>query len=466
MGNELIDKYAFEAVDLIRTKEVSSSELLKASQERHLEVDEQVNALPYTFYDKALTKAKIINIDSERQNKKSLLGLPIAVKDYNDVAGVPTTFGSKIFSNNIPSKSDSTIARLEQNGALPVAKSNVPEWAGGHTFNPVYGVTKNPFNKNKIAGGSSGGSSVALATKQVWLATGNDLGGSLRTPASFNNIVGLRPSIGVVPRGLRYNRFDPLWVEGPLARCVKDIGLMLDAMSGYCKTDPLSFDHTCSSFLEAADAFELPAKVAVTEDLGLVPVEQEVRRVFRTVVPNLKTIGCEVGSDIPDFNGAIESFHTLRGLLMAYMLGDLYKSKKDEILVDIVKNIEVGFEASNDEIITAEKIRQDLFIKVDRFFEEYDFLICPTCSVLPFDIETPFVKEIDGVACKTYIDWFAITFALTLTSCPIISLPVGFSSNGLPVGIQIMSKPRQEDKLLAFAKVLEEKVSVNKSSPI
>ena len=151
---------------------------------------------------------------------------------------------------------------------------------------------------------------------------------------------------------------------------------------------------------------------------------------------------------------------------MAYMLGDLYKSKKDEILVDIVKNIEVGFEASNDEIIIAEKIRQDLFIKVDRFFEEYDFLICPTCSVLPFDIETPFVKEIDGVACKTYIDWFAITFALTLTSCPIISLPVGFSSHGLPVGIQIMSKPRQEDKLLAFAKVLEEKVSVNKNSPI
>ena len=151
---------------------------------------------------------------------------------------------------------------------------------------------------------------------------------------------------------------------------------------------------------------------------------------------------------------------------MAYMLGDLYKSKRDEILVDIVKNIEVGFEASNDEIITAEKIRQDLFIKVDRFFEEYDFLICPTCSVLPFDIETPFVKEIDGVVCKTYIDWFAITFALTLTSCPIISLPVGFSSHGLPVGIQIMSKPRQEDKLLAFAKVLEEKVSVTKNSPI
>ena len=151
---------------------------------------------------------------------------------------------------------------------------------------------------------------------------------------------------------------------------------------------------------------------------------------------------------------------------MAYMLGDLYKSKKDEILIDIVKNIEVGFKVSNEEIITAEKIRQDLFIKVDKFFEEYDFLICPTCSVLPFDIETPFVKEIDGVTCKTYIDWFAITFALTLTSCPIISLPVGFSSHGLPVGIQIMSKPRQEDKLLAFAKVLEEKVSVNKNSPI
>jgi amidase len=292
------------------------------------------------------------------------------------------------------------------------------------------------------------------------------LGGSLRTPASFNNIVGLRPSVGVVPRGLRYHSFDPLWVEGPLAKCVKDIAIMLDAGSGFNHEDPLSFDHNCKSFVEALNNFDLPVKVAFSEDLGIVPVEQEVRSLTRNVLPHLKTLGVQVGSDIPDFSGAIVSFHTLRGLLLAFMMGDLLKEKRNEILIDIVKNIEVGYQVTNEQIISAEKIRQNLYRKMINFFEDYDFLICPTCSVLPFDVEKPFVTEIDGVRCKTYIDWFAITFALTLTSCPIISLPIGFSKDRLPVGIQIVGKPRHEDRLLAFAKMIEEKIGIQRKSPI
>ena len=466
MTEELTEKFAYEMVELLKTGEISVKEAIDASRKRHEDVDSNVNALPMTFYDDAIQKLDRIDIKKEKENKKSLMGLPIAVKDYNDVGGIPTTYGSKIFANNIPTKSDATVQRLVNNGAIPVAKSNVPEWAGGHTFNPVYGITRNPYNLEKIAGGSSGGSSVALATNQVWLATGNDLGGSLRTPASFNNVVGLRPSVGVVPRGLRYHSFDPLWVEGPLAKCVKDIALMLDAGTGFCETDPLSFDHSCQSFFDSLDNFQLPARVAFTEDLGIVPVEQEVRSTVRNILPHLKTLGAEVGSDIPDFSGAIDSFHTLRGLLLAYMMGDLLKTRRDDILIDIVKNIEVGYEVKNEQIISAEKFRQDLYRKMVNFFEDYDFLICPTCSVLPFDIKTPFVTEIDGIPCKTYIDWFAITFALTLTSCPIISLPIGFSSDGLPVGIQILGKPRQEDRLLAFAKLIEEKVGLHRNSPI
>ena len=222
MAEDLTEKFAYEIVTMLKSGEISVKEVIEASRERH-DVDRYVNALPLTFYDKALNRADEIDLKKERKNKKSLFGLPIAVKDYNDVEGIATTYGSKIFEKNIPAVSDATVQRLTDNGAIPVAKSNVPEWAGGHTFNPVYGVTRNPFNLEKVAGGSSGGSSVALATNQVWLATGNDLGGSLRTPAGFNNIVGLRPSVGVVPRGARYHSFDPLWVEGPLGKCVTDI---------------------------------------------------------------------------------------------------------------------------------------------------------------------------------------------------------------------------------------------------
>jgi amidase len=457
---------AHEVVSLLRSGEVSPLDVVQASIDRIEEVDPKVNAIPIRCFDRAIEKAKKMDIKAEIKNPKSLLGLPIVVKDYNDLAGVKTTYGSKIFKDNIPKKSDATIAKLEENGANPVGKSNVPEWAGGHTFNPNFGMTRNPFNLEKTAGGSSGGSAAALASGQIWLATGNDLGGSLRTPAAFNNVVGLRPSIGVVPRGQRLQPFDTLWVEGPMARSVKDVALMLDAGAGYSLEDPLSFEAHSRSFVDQLEEFSIPGRVAFSQDLGILPVSQEIRSTTEKAILKVRDLGVEITDEIPDFSGVLEGFQTLRGVLLASMMGELVKYHRLEILPDIVKNVELGYKVSNDDIIKAEIVRKRIMLGMVEFFKQTDFLICPTTSVAPFDTDKPFITEIDGVTCETYIDWFAITFALTMTSCPVISLPCGFTDAGLPVGIQIVGKPKQENKLLAFANILEQHFGVSDAVPI
>jgi len=457
---------AYEVVSLIRNGHLSPKEVVEASINRIEMVDEKINALPIHCFERALNFANSIDLKKEKENPKSLMGLPIAVKDYNDVGGVVTTFGSKIFANNIPKFSDATVSKLVRNGANPIAKSNVPEWAGGHTFNPIFGITRNPFDQTKTVGGSSGGSAAALASGQVWLATGNDLGGSLRTPAAFNNVVGLRPSPGVVPRGTRLQPFDTLWVEGPMARSVKDVSLMLDAGSGYSPNDPLSFDQDTKSFVDKLTDYKLPARISYSENLGIVPMSKEITDVTNKAIKKFKHIGIDVSEKIPNFLNVLNSFRTLRGVLLATMLDDLIDEHRNEILKDIIENAEVGHKASNREIIDAEKTRKSLVLDMQVFFEDNDFLICPSTSVVPFNIEKPFVTEIDGHQCETYIDWFAITFALTMTGCPVVSLPCGFNKDGLPVGIQVLGKPRQEAKLLSFCYQLEKLFDVSKHVPL
>lgn len=463
--SELWKLPAHEVVSLLRTGALGPLEALDAAIARIEEVDGAINALPIRAFERARDRAQKLDLAAERQNPKSLMGLPIAVKDYNDLGGVRTTYGSPIFKAHIAQHSDATVAQLERNGANPVAKSNVPEWAGGHTFNPVFGVTRNPFDLGKTVGGSSGGSAAALASGQVWLATGNDLGGSLRTPAAFNNIVGLRPSPGVVPRGTRLQPFDTLWVEGPMARSVRDVALMLDAGAGYSPQDPLSFHTSLGSYVTALKAFDAPVRVAFSEDLGIVPMARDIARTAHTACTKISSLGIDVSDEIPDFSGVLEGFHTLRGVLIATMLDDLLAEHRDAILPDIVKNAEVGHQVSNQEIISAEKIRKSIILQMQSFFQRCDFLICPTTSVAPFDVEKPFVTEIDGQPCKTYIDWFAITFALSMTGCPVVSLPCGFTEQGLPVGLQIVGQPRQEAALLAFAEILEQEFAVAQAVP-
>ena len=465
-SNELIKMSATEAVARLRSKEVSPLDLVEASIQRIEAVDTKVNALPIHCFEQARDQAKSLDVKVHSVNPKSLCGLPIAVKDYNDLCGAVTTYGSPIFADNVAQQSDATVRQLESNGAIAVAKSNVPEWAGGHTFNPVNGLTRNPWDMRKSAGGSSGGSGAALASGSVWLATGNDLGGSLRTPAAFNGIVGLRPGPGRVPRGTRLPSMDTLWVEGPMARNVDDLALMLDAGVGQQIDDPLSFDHAGPSFVEALQGTSMPKRVAFSPDLSIVLMEKEIAKVCCVAATVFADLGAEVTDEIPDFCGVLEAFQTLRAVLFATMMEPILTQHRDRIAPEIIGNIERGLNITSSQIFDAERARIELYKNVTTFFETHDFLICPAASIAPFPVDQRYVTEIDGKPCETYIDWFSITFALTMTACPTISVPCGFTSEGLPVGVQIMGKPRGEAALLRVAKRFEQAVGISTQLPI
>ena len=464
-SGELWRLSATEAVRALRRGDLSPTELIEVAINRIEAVDGAINALPIKCYERAFEEARNLETKAQAEDTKLLAGLPIAVKDYNDVGGVRTTYGSPIYSDYVPEDSDATVSRLEARGAVPVAKSNVPEWAGGHTFNPVHGLTRNPWNTGRSAGGSSGGSAAALASGQVWLATGNDLGGSLRTPAGFNGVVGLRPGPGVVPRGKRLQAFDSLWVEGPMARNVGDVALMLDAGAGHDPADPLSFDRS-GSFVAALEGAAAPVRVAFSPDLGIVPMAREIAEVATAAVGKLAGAGIDVSEDIPDFSGAVDGFQTLRAVLLGTMMGELLQTHRDRIADDIVGNVERGFEITPQKLFEAERVRWQLYGRMMAFFETHDLLICPTASIPAFPVEQRYVTEIDGQQCETYIDWFAITFALTMTSCPVISIPCGFTTDGLPVGLQIVGKPRGEATLLRAAKWIEDLFGIAEKLPI
>ncbi len=464
-SNEYWQWSATQAVEALRKREVSPKDLITSVINRIEAVDGDVNALPERCFARAYDQAEQMDKTGLDDNQSVLAGLPIAVKDYNDVGGVATTYGSPIFAQNIAAKSDATVGMLEARGGIPIAKSNVPEWAGGHTFNPVYGMTHNPWNTGRSAGGSSGGSAAALASGQVWLATGNDLGGSLRTPAGFNGIVGLRPGPGLVPRGARLPAYDALWVEGPMARNVADVALMLDASKGLAADDPLSFD-TPGSFVKQLEGAAAPVRAAFSPDLGIVPVAREVASIATTAADKLSAAGVDVTSDIPDFTGVLDAFQTLRAVLLGTMMGDMLDTHRGEISDDIIGNVERGFGVTPQMLFEAERVRWALYHQMVKFFETHDLLICPTASIPAFPVEQTYVTEIDGRPCETYIDWFAITFALTMTSCPVISLPCGFTTDGLPIGLQLVGKPRGEAALLRASQWIEDLFDIAGMLPI
>src|SRR5262245_55680581 len=291
--SELWQLSATEAVRRLRRREVSPLEMVNAAAARIEAVDHKVNALPIRFFDVARAEAKTLRREGEA-HPGWLAGLPMAVKDYNDVAGQLTTAGSPIFANHRAVRDDRTVATLRCNGAIPLAKSNVPEFAGSHTFNPVWGVTRNPWDLGRTAGGSSGGAAAALAAHEVWLANGSCLGGSLRIPASFCGVVGLRPSAGVVPRGDGLPAFDSLWVEGPMARGVRDIGLMLDAMAALSAHDPLSRPLPPDGFQTSLRRGRPPKRIGFSVNLGLRSIDAEVAEVCEAAVQRFKALDCAV----------------------------------------------------------------------------------------------------------------------------------------------------------------------------
>ncbi len=458
LSDELCQMSATEAVRLLRRRELSPLDLVDAAIARIEAVDPAINALPIRRFEAARAAARdFARPEAATLNAPGwLAGLPIAVKDYNDLSGAPTTYGSPIFADNIAARSDLTVSNLDRHGAIPIAKSNVTEFAGANTFNTVFGATRNPWNTALSAGGSSGGSAAALAGGMVWLATGNDLGGSLRIPASFCGIVGMRPSVGRVPRPASVLPYDALWVEGPMGRSVADVALMLDAQAHFDMRDPLSWPAPQLPFVEAIRTPQIPVRVGFSANLGIGRVEAEVAALCRSAALRFADAGSGVDEAHPDFTGAFEAFQTLRANLVAAVRGPLLAPHRARICDEIIWNIEKGLDQTGADVARAERLRGELFLRVAAFFERYDVLACPTVAVAPFPVAQRFPTEIDGEALTSYIDWMYLTFVLTLTGCPVISIPVGRTADGRPVGLQLMGRPRGDVGLLGAAHLLEQ----------
>ena len=396
-----------------------------------------------------------------------LAGLPVPIKDLTAVAGVRTTQGSPIYKDAVPAQSDITVATLESNGALIYAKSNTPEFgAGANTFNEVFGPTLNPWDTARSAAGSSGGAAAALASGTAWLAHGSDMGGSLRNPASFCGIVGMRPSLGRVAHTPAAKLDRTLGVQGPMARNVGDLALMLDAMSGEHTADPLSLPRLPMSFRDAMRTQPKPLRVAYSRDLGITPVEPEVAALTRAAAMRLADAGIIVEEAHPDLSEAHDCFHVLRAFDFAISKAALLRDKRDMLKPEVIWNIEQGLKLTVEDLERAEAQRVAMTARTLRFFETYDLLLCPATIVSPFPIEHRYVKECDGTTFDNYVLWLAIVYAITLVCCPALSMPCGFTKSGLPVGMQVVAPPRGESKLLAGAKMIEDILGLSRITPI
>ncbi|WP_291606153.1 amidase [Bradyrhizobium sp.] len=465
-GQEIIRQTACAVVDKLKSGEVTPLDLLDVLEKRIGEVDGKVNALPILCFDRARSNARAL-MEKPVGERGLLAGLPVPIKDLTDVAGVRTTQGSPIFKDVIAERSDLMVEHLERNGAVVYAKSNTPEFgAGANTFNEVFGATLNPWDTSRSAAGSSGGAAVALATGMAWLAHGSDMGGSLRNPASFCGIVGLRPSFGRVAHSPDVAIDRNLGVQGPMARNVEDLALLLDAMSGEHAADPLSLPCPPTSFLSAARLGRSPKRIAYSPDLGITPVDPEVVAVTRRAALRLAEAGAIVEEAHPDLREAHECFHVLRALDFAMSKAELLRTKRDLLKPEVIWNIEAGLKLTVDQIARAEAQRVAMTARTVEFFKTYDLLLAPTTIVAPFPVENRYVAECAGKKFENYVQWLGIVYAITLTCCPALSLPCGFTASGLPVGLQMVAPPRGEAKLLAGARLLEDILGVRGTTPI
>lgn len=459
---------ACEAVSLLRERKVAPRELVDAAAARIEATNPRINAMVTLCLERAREHARRLEtIDRSNLPPQFLYGLPIGVKDNTDVAGVRCTSGSRIHAERIARANDVVVERLEANGAIVVGKTNLPEFAaGGNTFNDVFGATRNPWDTRKSASGSSGGSAAALAAGQVWLATGGDFGGSIRTPASYCSITGLRPSPGMVPRTQR-QPFNSLSVEGPMARNVADMALMFDAEAGWHRLDPLSQVGPHPRFAAAAARPRKPARVAFSPDLGVArAVDREVKELCKAAAGKLARDGVTVEEAHPDFSGAERAFQTLRGAVFIGRHAALLEKHRDLYKPEIIENTEFGLRLKPREIVEAEIAQGELIRRVAAFFDDYDLLICPTVTSPPFDVELRFPAEVEGVRYAGYMGFLVLTYVVTLTSCPVAALPCGFTASGLPVGLQVLGKPRGEEALISAAAYLESLFGVAGRTPI
>ncbi|MDR3469609.1 MAG: amidase family protein [Xanthobacteraceae bacterium] len=465
-SSELLQATACAIVERLKGGEITPHDLLDALEQRIDEVDGKVNALPTRCFDRARAHADAL-MTKPPGERGLLAGLPVPIKDLTSVKGVRTTLGSPIFRDNIPESSDILVDHLEANGAVIYAKSNTPEFgAGANTFNEVFGATRNPWDLSRSAAGSSGGAAAALASGTAWLAHGSDMGGSLRNPASFCGIVGLRPSIGRVAHTPTSKIDGTLGVQGPMARNVEDVALLLDAMAGEIAADPLSLPRVSPSFLAAARSGAKPRRVAYSPDLGITPVDPEVAAITRKAAQAFAEAGVIVEEAHPDLSEAHDCFQTLRAFDFAMNAASLLRQHRDLLKPEVVWNIEKGLQLSAEQVEKAEAQRVMLTRRALAFFETYDLLLAPATIVAAFPVEQRYLAECAGHRFDNYVEWLAIVYAITLVCCPALSLPCGLTSQGLPVGLQIVAAPRAEAQLLAGARLLEGLLGTPVKTPI
>jgi amidase len=450
----------------LRRGEYSPHELLDALETRISEVNAKVNALPTLCFERARASADRL-MKRPPAERGLLAGLPVPIKDLIAVAGVRTTLGSPIFADHVPSRSDILVERLEANGAIIYAKSNTPEFgAGANTFNEVFGATLNPWNLERSAAGSSGGAAAALAVGTAWVAHGSDTGGSLRNPASFCGVVGLRPSIGRVAHSADAKIDRTLGVQGPMARNVADVALLLDSMCGEHPADPLSLPALRESFCDAVSRGWRPRRIAYSATLGITPVDPEVAAITRSAAEHLGEAGAIVEEAHPNLEEAHDCFQVLRAYDFAVRKSELLRDRRAQIKPEVVWNIEKGLALTMDEIARAERQRVALAARALAFFEAYDLLLTPATIVAPYPVHQRYVAECAGTKFGNYVEWLAIAYAITLVCCPALSLPCGFTKEDLPVGLQIVGPPRAEARVLAGAKLIEDMLGLYRMTPI
>ncbi len=471
MSDELIHMTANEAVTALRAGRVTPLDLIDAAAARIAIVEPDVNALPTLCLDRARDHARALMAGRRREAESEpgwLAGLPVVIKDLADVAGVRTTYGSPIFRDHVPATSHPLVERIERKGGIVIAKSNTPEFgAGGNTFNEVFGRTLNPWNTALTCGGSTGGGAVALATGEAWLAQGSDHGGSLRGPATLCSVVGIRPSPGRVTRGTSNNLFSPLSVEGPMARNVADLALFLDTMAGPCPHDPLTFDAPSRPFLAAATEARPPRRVAFTANFnGALPVDRETREICGRAARRFEEAGCIVEEACPELGPVDEVFLALRSQHFVVARELQIAQYRDQFKPDIIWNTEQGLQQTASRLAWAERERAALYRRFATFFETYDILVTPGSATPAWDVRLRARDIVDGQKLTNYIAGSALTSAITLTSCPAISIPCGFDRFGRPVGLQIVAPARGEAAALAAAAVFERMSGLDRLLPI
>jgi amidase len=458
---------AGELARRIRTRELSATEVMQAHLDRIERVNPALNAIVTFLPERGLEGARAVDAALARGEPQGpLAGLPVAHKDLLPTRGVRTTSGSLIFKDFVPDTDAILVERLRAAGAIMIGKTNTPEFGtGSQTFNAVFGATRNPYDLGKTCGGSSGGAAAALAAGLLPIADGSDLGGSLRNPASFCNVVGFRPSAGRVPYWPRLEAWFDLAVLGPMARCVQDAALMLAATAGADARDPLSLQEPGAVFARPLARDFAGARIAWSSDLGGLPLEPEVRRIVDAQRRVFHDLGCIVEEATPDLRDADEIFRVLRAWHFHFMLGPLLETHRELMKDTVVWNIEEGARLSGAQIGAAEMKRTQLFHRMRKFMHHYDFLLAPVTQVLPFEVGVPYPTRIDGVELDTYIDWMRSCYSISATGAPAISVPCGFSASGLPVGLQIIGAHRQDFAVLQMAFAFEQATQVHRHRP-